>query len=212
MINLKVFTFNSFQVNTYLLFDETKETIIIDPAFNTENDKELLFSFIKDNSLKPVAIANTHGHIDHILGVETTKKNYEIPFFLNDNDAFLVSTASQSAMLFGFDFENAPVIDKTLDESSLLAFGNSQIQLLHVPGHSPGSIVFYAKDEQFIIAGDVLFKNSIGRTDLPGGNHEELLTGIKSKLLTLPRSTKVYCGHGPSTSIGFEYDTNPFLV
>ncbi len=212
MIQLRVFTFNSFQVNTYLLFDETKEAVIIDPAFNSENEKDTLFSVILENNLKPVAIANTHGHIDHILGVEATKKEYNIPFYLNDNDAFLVSTASQSAQLFGFDFENPPVIEKTIDESDPLTFGNSQLQLFHVPGHSPGSIVYYAKEEQFIIAGDVLFKNSVGRSDLPGGNHEELITGIKTKLLTLPRGTKVFCGHGPSTTIGFEYDTNPFLV
>ena len=212
MIKVHTFTFNSFQVNTYLLFDESKEVIIVDPACEDEQEAEQLFSFINSNNLTPKAIVNTHAHVDHIVGVNIVKSKYNIPFYLNHNDQFLIDNASQSAAMFGFRFDNEPIIDKSIDESDSIKFGNSEITLFHVPGHSPGSLALHSAKDGILIVGDVLFRGSIGRTDLPGGNYDQLISGIKEKLLTLPRETKVYCGHGPTTTIGQEHDTNPFLV
>lgn len=212
MITIKTFVYNSFQVNTYLLYDETREAIIIDPACDSEYEDNQLISYIMENQLVPKCIANTHGHIDHILGVQAISEHFKIPFYIHAGDNFLLDAAVQSAQLYGFNLAQKPEPSKNLSESDNIKFGNSTLNLLHVPGHSPGSIVFYSSQDGFIIAGDVLFAGSIGRTDLPGGNYETLISGIKEKLLTLPQETIVFCGHGNHTSIGHEHDTNPFLV
>ncbi|HBH49831.1 MAG TPA: MBL fold hydrolase [Bacteroidales bacterium] len=212
MITIKTFVFNSFQVNSFVLHDETKEAIIIDPACENSQEYDELIDYIAENKLVPIAVVNTHAHIDHILGVETIKNKFKIPFKLHKEDEFLVENAPQSAMMFGFEFASIPLIEEYIDEGTVIKFGHSELIPYHVPGHSPGSLVFFGAKDKFIIAGDVLFKGSIGRTDLPGGDYETLITGIKSKLLTLPSDTSVYPGHGPATSIGQEHDTNPFLI
>jgi glyoxylase-like metal-dependent hydrolase (beta-lactamase superfamily II) len=212
MITIKKFVFNSFQVNTFILSDDSKEAIIIDPACETEDELRILIEYITAEEINPKAIVNTHAHIDHILGVKALKEYYKIPFQLHTNDQFLVETATQTAQIFGFDFDTPPVVDKLIEGEEELKFGNSTLSLFHVPGHSPGSIVFYSPEDKFAVVGDVLFKGSIGRTDLPGGSYETLITGIKEKLLTLPPETQVFCGHGPTTTIGQEHDTNPFLI
>ena len=211
MISLKTLTFNSFQVNTYILHDETNEAIIIDPACQSTQETDQIIQYIKDNNLTPKAIINTHGHIDHIVGVNDIKNTFSIPFKIHSEDTLLLENALYSAQLFGFNLETIPIVDEFIEEGATIAFGNSTIKALHVPGHSPGSLVFYSEDAGFVIVGDVLFNGSIGRTDLPGGNLETLLSGIKEKLLNLPKNTVVYSGHGPSTTIGQEHDTNPFL-
>jgi len=211
MITVKTFTFNSFQVNTYLLYDETGEALIIDPACESSTELEQLYTFISENNLKPVAITNTHGHIDHIVGVNDVKNTYNIPFKLHTDDNPLLENALYSAQIFGFNLETVPIIDEPLDSNSEIKFGNSTLKMFHVPGHAPGSICFYSEDDKFVIVGDVLFSGSIGRTDLPGGDYDLLISGIREKLFTLPGDTAVYSGHGPSTSIQQEHDTNPFL-
>lgn len=212
MINIRTFTFNSFQVNTYLLSDETKEAILIDPACDSLKENELLIDYIEQNSLILKKIVNTHGHIDHIVGINKIKEHFNVPFLIHEGDNFLLETAMQSAAIFGFNLVSVPFPDSFLNEGDGLSFGNSKIELLHVPGHSPGSIVFYSPENNFIIAGDVLFNGSIGRTDLPGGDYDTLIAGIKQKLLTLPGKTVTYPGHGPSTTIQNEITTNPFLA
>lgn len=212
MINIKTFTFNSFQVNTYLLFDESKEGVIIDPACDSEQEFDTLIEFITENDIKLTKIINTHGHIDHIAGVERVADYYRIPFEIHNDDIFLLETAPQSAAIFGFDIESVRKPDVLIKEGTPIKFGNSSLNTIHVPGHSPGSIVFHSEEDKFAIVGDVLFAGSIGRTDLPGGNYETLISGIKNKLITLPPETKVYSGHGPSSTIKQEHDTNPFLV
>jgi hydroxyacylglutathione hydrolase len=212
MITVKTFIFNNFGVNTYVLYDETKQAIIIDPACNDTEEYESLFKFISENQLTPVKIVNTHGHIDHIVGVDKVMKYFNIPFLLHSNDKFLLGSAKETGMIFGFQLDEIPVPTKFISEGDKVEFGNSHLNILHVPGHSPGSIIIYSPNDNFIIAGDVLFSGSIGRSDLPGGDHETLLSGIKTKLLTLPGHTVVYCGHGPTTTIKIEHDTNPFLV
>ncbi len=212
MVKIKPFVFNSFQVNTFVLSDETQDAIIIDPACSSDSEKKEIINFIEEQKLSVKYIANTHAHIDHILGVPDLKEHFNVPFYLHSDDQLLLDNAQNSALIFGFDFNTTLAIDCKLDDMQTLEFGNSKLNLLHVPGHSPGSIVFHSNTDNFAIVGDVLFNGSIGRTDLPGGNHGQLIHGIKSKLLTLPSETLVLSGHGPQTTIGNEHDTNPFLV
>lgn len=211
MINIKTFTFNPFSENSYILFDETKEAIIIDPGnFNAAENKEIT-SFITDNELKPIRIVNTHGHIDHILGVAYLKETYNIPFSLHKADLPLVKSAKVTASNFGFPSFWEPEVDSFLDENDTVTFGNSSLSIRFVPGHAPGHIAFIHEDQKFVIGGDVLFYQSIGRTDLPGGNFDTLIQSITEQLFTLPDDFKVYAGHMQPTTIGHEKKHNPFL-
>jgi hydroxyacylglutathione hydrolase len=211
MITVKQFAFNNFGVNTYILFDETNEAIIVDPACDDPEEYETLYLFISENQLKPQKIANTHAHIDHIVGVNKVMHQYQIPFLMHEGEKLNLSSSKEMGMFFGFQMDEIPTPSKYIDESDKLEFGKSVLEILHVPGHSPGSLVYYSPNDNFIIAGDVLFSGSIGRSDLPGGDHNTLIEGIQNKLMVLPGNTKVYCGHGPSTTIKTEHDTNPFL-
>jgi hydroxyacylglutathione hydrolase len=211
MIQVKSFLFNEFQVNTYVLWDETLQSVIIDPACNNTMQKEELAGFIRDHGLQPTALINTHGHIDHIAGDSFVKNEYSIPLMIHESDVFFLDHAQQFADFFSFTADQPPVPDRLLKEGDEVGFGKSALTVLHVPGHSPGSIVLYARKDNLMMAGDVLFYGSIGRSDLPGGNHIALIRGIKEKLMILPGETVVYPGHGEVTTIGHEYDTNPFL-
>ena len=211
MITVQSFVFSEFQVNTYVLYDESKQCIIIDPGCNNPRQQAELTGFISAQELKPVRMINTHGHIDHVAGDSFVKRTYNIPLAMHEKDVFLLEKALHFAELFDIFAEQPPVPDQILKEGDEVHFGNSVLSVFHIPGHSPGSIVLYAGKDAFLIAGDVLFKGSIGRCDLPGGNHETLIKGITGKLMILPRETVVYPGHGPVTTIGHEYDTNPFL-
>ena len=212
MITIKTFVFNSFQVNTFVLSDETGEAIIIDPACENDQEVEMLSEYISKQKLKPKAIVNTHAHIDHIVGIDRIKENYNIPLLIHSDDSFLLDRALESAQIFGFNLKAAPHAEEYIDENKSLRFGNSLLKVFHIPGHSPGSLVYFSSDDKFVIVGDVLFNGSIGRTDLPGGDYEALISGIKEKLFSLPKETIVHCGHGPTTSIQKEHDTNPFLI
>ncbi|HBS86476.1 MAG: MBL fold hydrolase [Bacteroidetes bacterium GWF2_38_335] len=211
MVTVKKFIFNDFQENTYVLYDETGECVIIDCGCYYDDEQSKLKNFIADNKLKPVKILTTHGHIDHIPGNRFVKETYKIPIAMHQADQFLVDSVKAYGATFGFDVDEQPKADELINDGDTIRFGNSELIAFHVPGHSPGSIVFYNKQKQFIIAGDVLFYGSIGRTDLPGGSYETLISGIKSKLLVLPDEVLVYCGHGPETTIGAEKRGNPFL-
>lgn len=211
MITVKRFVFNELEVNGFLLYDETRECIIVDPGCNTETERRALTDFISGEQLKPVFIVNTHGHFDHIFGNAWMKDTYGCPLLVHKNDMPLLEHADKYAGIFGFGINNSPLPDRFLIPGEALCFGSSKMDVLHVPGHSPGSIVMYAASDNFLICGDVLFQGSIGRTDLPGGDHNLLIRGIRDKLMTLPRDTVVWPGHGPKTTIGQEYDTNPFL-
>jgi hydroxyacylglutathione hydrolase len=156
-------------------------------------------------------LVNTHGHIDHIAGNRFILSTYKIPLAIHGQDSFLLGRAQHFADLFAFDTEVSPGPDQILEEGDEVRFGNSVLSVFHIPGHSPGSIVLYSKESKLMISGDVLFNGSVGRSDLPGGNHKNLVKGITEKLMILPRDTVVYPGHGPATTIGLEYDTNPFL-
>jgi len=211
MINIKTFVFNPFQVNTFLLFDETKECIIIDAACNNQNEFDKLATYIKDNELRPVKYYNTHCHIDHIVGNAFIKNNYTIKLGIHKAGAPFLDHAQSYADSLGFHLEEVVEPDFFVEDNDEISFGNSKLKVLYTPGHADGSICFYAQNEAFVIVGDVLFQGSIGRTDLPSGSFEVLEKSIRTKLYTLPDDVEVYCGHGLSTSIGNEKRTNPFV-
>jgi hydroxyacylglutathione hydrolase len=211
MITIKRFVFNPIQENTYILYDETHECVIIDPGFHSDEEKERLDQFISKRGLKPVRLVNTHCHFDHILGVNHCREKYQLLWEIHQEDAFLVEYAPIQANLFGMSMPPIQPADHYLKEDDEITFGNSALRLIHVPGHSPGSLVMHSPTQQFILVGDVLFCQSIGRTDLPKGNHHMLIQGIKNKLLPLDPNTKIYSGHGPASTIELQKKHNPFL-
>lgn len=209
-MNIKSFAFNAFQENTFIVSDETGEALIIDAGCYNETEVDALSDYLEENRLKPVKLLNTHCHIDHIVGVNSLKEKFKIPFAASLEDKYLLDTAVQQAMVLGFSITENPTIDENVEEG-VFSFGKSEFQVFAVPGHSVGSLAFYSEKDNFVIVGDVLFNGSIGRTDLPNGDYDTLINSINSKLMVLPKETVVYPGHGPSTTIGKEHDTNPFL-
>jgi hydroxyacylglutathione hydrolase len=210
-MNFQHFVFNELSVNAFVLYDHTGKCILVDPACHSGYEQEELTGFLKSNQLTPVAIVNTHGHFDHIWGNAWLKRTYPCPIWLHENDLFQLENSTRYAIAFGFTIEKPPLPDSYLTEGVNVQFGESSISVLHVPGHSPGSVCLYAKNESLLLCGDVLFCGSVGRSDFPEGNHEQLIRGIREKLMVLPPATVVWPGHGPQTTIGYEYDTNPFL-
>jgi hydroxyacylglutathione hydrolase len=210
-MNIKTFTVNGFAVNSFVLYDDSRECLIIDPGFYEQKEKDSLLRFISENELSPIKVLNTHCHVDHILGNRFVCEQFKIPLSAHEEDEFLLNRASQMGEIFGFKGVSSPPIDDYLKQGDTIRFGDSEIEVIHTPGHSPGSVSFYSKQDGFIIAGDVLFAGSIGRTDLPKGNYKTLISSIVDKLLILPAETTIFPGHGPSTTIRNEYDTNPFL-
>lgn len=210
MIEIKSFAFNPFVENTYVVYDETKEAVIIDPGCYEPQEREILKTFIASQDLKVVKLINTHCHIDHVLGNAFVKREYGVDFYMHKTDLQTLRSVEVYASSYGFQQYEAIEPDLFLDEGMQLAFGNSSMDILFVPGHAPGHIVFYDAETKQLIGGDVLFLNSIGRTDLPGGNHDQLIQNIREKLFVLPDETKVYPGHGDTTTIGYEKMHNPF--
>ena len=212
MLQIKVLTFNPVQENTYLLFNEQNECIIIDPGCYYDNEKEALTVAIDKNNLRPVMLLNTHCHLDHVFGNKFISEKYKLALHLHNAEEQMLKMAPASGLMFNLPFDNYAGEFIFLNEGDTITLGTDRLEVIHAPGHSPGSICFYCKEQKFIIGGDVLFYNSIGRTDLPSGNHEDLIRSIKQKLFKLPPDVKVYSGHGIETSIGYEKENNPFLV
>lgn len=212
MIKIDFFTFNPFQENTYILSDDSRECVIIDPGCYDSFEKDELDSFIKNQKLKPVRLLNTHCHIDHVLGNKFVADNYKLQIELNFLEIPLLRAVVDYAPQYGIFCEPSPEPFALINEGDVIKFGNSNLKILFTPGHSPGSFCFYNEKEKFVISGDVLFQMSIGRTDLPGGDYETLIKSIREKLFILPDDVKVYPGHGPETNIGFEKRNNPFLT
>jgi len=211
-MTIKIFTFNPFQENTYLLFDETKEAVLIDAGCITETEKLTLKRFIDENGLTLKRLINTHLHLDHQFGNKFVADTFGLLPEANQQDEFLLANVVAQARSFGFSVEEeAQALGAYINEGDEIKFGNCSLKAIHVPGHSPGSLAFYSEKEGVVFAGDVLFRNSIGRTDLPYGDYATLILSITKKLLPLPDSTVVYCGHGPSTTIGSEKSSNLYL-
>ncbi len=212
MITIQAFTFNPFQENTYVLFDETKECVIIDPGCYEKAEQETLKNFIETNDLNPVKLLNTHCHIDHVLGNKFVADTWGLDLEMHELDLPLLHSVKDYCTAYGFtNYEESPEPKTFLKEGEQITFGNSSLDILFTPGHAPGHITLHSTEQNFVIAGDVLFQASIGRTDLPGGDYDTLIDSIKTVLLPLADETQVFCGHGPSTTIGFERTNNSFL-
>ena len=212
MIEIQTFTFNPFQENTYILFDETKECIIIDPGCYEKSEQDLLKTFVEVNELKPVKLINTHCHIDHVLGNKFVADRWGLNLVMHELDLPLLHSVKNYCNAYGLNqYEESPEPNNFLKEGEQVRFGNSSLDILFTPGHAPGHITLHSPEQKFVIAGDVLFQMSIGRTDLPGGDYDTLINSIKTVLFPLAEETQVFCGHGPSTNIGFEKANNPFL-
>ncbi len=212
MLYLKTFTFNPFQENTYLIYDDELTAYIIDPGNSNASEDAQLKNFVKEKNLQLKRLLLTHGHIDHILGNKFIYDTYGLLPEVHRDDLFFIERMEQTAAMYGLNCEASPLPEKFIHEGDQIVLGDYKFQCIHTPGHSPGSISFYNKENKLLIGGDVLFNGSIGRSDLPGGDHELLITTIKQKLFALEDSVRVYCGHGPSTTIGVEKQTNPFLT
>lgn len=211
MLQIKVFSFNPFQVNTYILYDETSECAIIDASCYSEKEQQMLKAFITEKQLKPVLHLNTHCHIDHILGNNFVRENWNLKPLAHKDGLHFLENAVEYGDTFGFNVEQQVMPDEYLEDGQILKFGNQQLKVLYTPGHASGSVCLYHEEEKIVWVGDVLFQNSIGRTDLPTGNFNTLIESIKTKLFVLPDYVKVYPGHGAATTIGYEKENNPFL-
>ncbi|HBG39945.1 MAG TPA: MBL fold hydrolase [Porphyromonadaceae bacterium] len=213
-MKIKTFEFNPLSVNTYVLSDETRECVVIDAACFYPDEKEMLLNYLIDNDLIVKRLINTHLHFDHLFGVNFLASHFGLPLDYHPADEFLLEDIPGQLRLFGFQgFSDdlTPPKGLYLYENDTVTFGRQQLRVWEVPGHSPGSIVFYSAEDGALFSGDALFRASIGRTDLARGDYEQLIDGIKKKLFVLPDETIVYPGHGPSTTIGFERRNNPFL-
>ena len=211
MLSIETFTFNPFQENTYVLYNEKGHAIIIDPGTYFPAELQTLKDFILRRGLQPVQLINTHCHLDHVFGNQPVAATYGLTPKIHPEEEALHEMSGPYASQYGLDFDLYKGKFIYLEEGGLITLDEDQLELLHVPGHSPGSLALYCKAQDFVISGDALFKESIGRTDLPKGNHEQLLHSIKEKLFTLPPNTTVYPGHGPKTTIGHELTNNPFV-
>lgn len=212
MLKVEKFVFNPFQENTFLIYAESGACIIVDAGCYSDEERKTVEDFIEGNKLELIGLVNTHCHVDHIFGNAYFVNKYKVELAAHKDDEFLIESATDHAATFGLPFKETAKISRYIDENDSINIGESKLSVIHVPGHSPGGIALYAKEEGFLIAGDILFQSSIGRTDLPGGNYEILVNGIKEKLLILPESTLVYPGHGENTTIKIEKESNPFLT
>ena len=211
MITIKKFVFNDFQVNCYVLYDETKECIIVDAANYNKSEDDELANYITNEGLKPVCLVNTHCHIDHILGNDFIALTYGIYPECHKNSVPFFHTMQEIGASFGYTLDHILAPKRFLADNEIVHWGNSSLKVFFTPGHAEGSVCFYNEEQGFIITGDVLFKDTIGRTDLPSGDFDQLMRSIKTKLFTLPENTMVYPGHGTDTSIGYEMVNNPFI-
>lgn len=209
---VKTFTFGPFQENTYIAYDDTFETVIIDPGCLYDAEKNTLKKFIEDNHLKIKRLINTHLHLDHQFGNKFIAETYRLQPEACKEDEFLLENVSDQARMFGLSInDSTQKIGNYINDNQIINFGNSSLKALHVPGHSPGSMALYAEKDAVLFAGDVIFKGSIGRTDLPKGDYATIIQSITNRLLSLPDNTLIYSGHGPTTTIGFERLNNPYL-
>lgn len=205
------FTFNAFSENTYVLSDDTKECVVIDPGCYDKAEKQQLADFIKKEELKVVRLLNTHCHIDHVFGNKFVADTYKVGLEIHEKDLDVLRSVPAYAPNYGFPNYEEQLPSAYLEEGEKVKFGSTELDILFTPGHAPGHVVFYNKAEKVCMGGDVLFQSSIGRTDLPGGDFDTLIQSIKTKLFTLPDDVTVYPGHGPETTIGYEKKYNPFL-
>jgi hydroxyacylglutathione hydrolase len=211
MLSIKSFVFNPIQENTYVLWNEKDASAIIDPGCYFANERRILEDFVEAEGLNPKYLLNTHCHLDHVFGNKFIHEKYNLGLHLHEKEKLVLDQAPASGLQWGMPFENYRGELIFLKPGDRIKLGDDELQVLFTPGHSPGSICFYSEAEKFVVSGDVLFRLGVGRTDLPGGDHQRLLTSISEVLFSLPDEVIVYPGHGEPTSVGYEKKHNPFL-
>jgi len=211
MFSIKSFVFSPIQENTYVLYNETDACVIIDPGCYFDEEKDKLKAFMEKTGLKPIMLLNTHCHLDHVFGNKFIAETYGLTLQLHETEKQVLAFAPASGLMWNMPFDNYTGDFIFLKEGDSIKLGDDELKVIEAPGHSPGHICFYCEKQQFIIGGDVLFRGSIGRTDLPGGNFETLIKNIRTRLFVLPDETIVYSGHGEPTTIGEEKQYNPYL-
>lgn len=215
MIKVKQFVFNPFAINTYLIWDsESRDAIVVDPGMSSARERSEFDKYVADNNITLKQIINTHLHLDHCFGNAYLAERYGVPTAASADDEFLGQGVADQAAMFGVGIDEhirPPKIERHLKEGDTVKAGGIELQVLAVPGHSPGGLAYYCPAGDFVIVGDSLFRGAIGRTDLPGGNHRQLVENVRSKLLTLPDDTRVLPGHEGFTTVGAEKHSNPYL-
>ena len=211
-MNIAKLVFNPIMENTYIVWDDTKECIIIDAGNFSAREDAQLTDFISERGLKPVMAVNTHGHFDHARGVGYLKETYGVKFACSSKDQFLVDSAQQSGAMFGVKCAPVPAIDIDLDKMDEIAFGATKLRVIKTPGHTPGHVSLYNEEQKVLFTGDTLFRESIGRTDLPGGDYSWIMTSILEQLVPLGDDVEFYPGHGDKSTIGHETLYNPFVT
>jgi hydroxyacylglutathione hydrolase len=212
MIHIKTLTFNPLQENTYVVYDDEGACMIVDPGCYDPSEQQELADYIKKNNLSVQLLVNTHGHIDHVLGNYFVKEIYKVPFEIFHLDLPTLQSVAAYASNYGFNKYAPATPDRLLKLDDKIVVGTMEFDILFVPGHAPGHIAFVNTEEKICLSGDVLFRNSIGRSDLPGGNYDTLIKSIHEQLFALPDDTVVFPGHGPTTTIKFEKKNNPFCA
>ena len=211
-MHVETMTFNGFAENTFVLSDESGECAIVDPGCSNAVERDKLDSYIADKGLKPVLLINTHAHIDHVLGINHVSKTYNLDLHIHKGEIPWLDKATEIGQMYGMPIEPIDVTVHEIDEGDMVSFGTTNLEIYFTPGHSPASVCFFHRESKQLIAGDVLFQGSIGRTDLPGGDYDTLIGSITDKLFPLGDDVIVYPGHGPLTTIEVERRTNPFLI
>lgn len=211
-MNIAKLVFNPIMENTYIVWDDTKECIIVDAGNFSAREDAQLTDFISERGLKPVMAVNTHGHFDHAMGVGYLKETYGVKFACSSKDQFLVDSAQQSGAMFGVKCAPVPAIDIDLDKMEEIAFGATKLRVIKTPGHTPGHVSLYNEEQKVLFTGDTLFRESIGRTDLPGGDYSWIMTSILEQLVPLGDDVEFYPGHGDKSTIGHETLYNPFVT
>lgn len=211
-MNIAKLVFNPIMENTYIVWDDTKECIIIDAGNFSAREDAQLTDFVSERGLKPVMAVNTHGHFDHAMGVGYLKETYGVKFACSSKDQFLVDSAQQSGAMFGVKCAPVPAIDIDLDKMEEIAFGATKLRVIKTPGHTPGHVSLYNEEQKVLFTGDTLFRESIGRTDLPGGDYSWIMTSILEQLVPLGDDVEFYPGHGDKSTIGHETLYNPFVT
>lgn len=211
-MKIKTFAFNAFQQNMSVLYDDSKECVVVDPGCYEKQEEEELSKFIEENELKVVKLLNTHCHIDHVLGNLFVANKYGVELYIHKEDLPTLKGVPSYASIYGFPAYIEKDADHFIEEGDNITFGNTTLEVIFAPGHAPGHVVFFHRESKQLINGDVLFNGSIGRTDLPGGNHEQLIQSIHEKIFPLGDDVVVYCGHGGTTTIGKEKASNPFCA
>lgn len=211
MMTIQVFCFNAFQENTYVLYNEKKEAIIVDPGCYSRIEEKILTDFIAAHELTPTLLLNTHCHLDHVFGNNFIHDTYGLPAILHANEQIILDRLPDAAAKYGIEVEAYRGPIQYVEDQAMIAFGKDAFKVLLTPGHSPGSICFYHEKQDFILGGDLIFKDSVGRTDFPGCNPQDLIKSIRDQILTLPDTLSIYSGHGPVTQLGRERKMNPYI-